>query len=80
MIDRAQRPSLPDKDPGDPHRLATPRTLPAIIKGASGSHQLAPGLMAMVLFVADLVPLGLQRRIVNEGLPGGSSRTTMRTP
>ncbi|KIU33363.1 ABC transporter ATP-binding protein [Methylobacterium radiotolerans] len=56
-------------------RLATPRTLLAFIKGTSWSHQPALVVMAMVLFVADLVPLELQRRIVNEALPGGSART-----
>ncbi|MEE7450215.1 multidrug ABC transporter ATPase [Methylobacterium radiotolerans] len=56
-------------------RLAAPRTLLAFIKGASGSQQPALVLMAMVLFVADLAPLELQRRIVNEALPGGSPRT-----
>ena len=56
-------------------RLATLQTLLAFIKGASGPHQPALVIMAMVLFVADLVPLELQRRIVNEALPGGSART-----
>jgi ABC-type multidrug transport system fused ATPase/permease subunit len=56
-------------------RLATPQTLPAFIKGASGVHQPSLVLMATVLFVADLAPLDLQRRIVNAALPGGSART-----
>ncbi|MHB2205289.1 ABC transporter transmembrane domain-containing protein [Methylobacterium sp. CM6257] len=56
-------------------RLVTPQTLLAFIKGASGSHQPTLVLMATVLFVADLAPLELQRRIVNEALPGGSART-----
>lgn len=56
-------------------RLATAQTLLAFIKGASGSHQPTLVLMATVLFVADLAPLELQRRTVNEALPGGSART-----
>jgi ABC-type multidrug transport system fused ATPase/permease subunit len=57
------------------HRLATPQTLLAFIKDASGFHQLALVVMAIVLFVADLAPLELQRRIVNAALPGGNART-----
>lgn len=56
------------------HRLTTPQTLPAFIKRASGPHQLGLVLMAVVLFVADLAPLELQRRIVNAALPGGNAR------
>ena len=56
-------------------RLGTPQTLPAFIKDASGFHQLALVVMAIVLFVADLAPLELQRRIVNAALPGGNART-----
>ncbi|QGY05593.1 ABC transporter ATP-binding protein [Methylobacterium mesophilicum SR1.6/6] len=56
-------------------RLGTPRTLPAFIKKASGVHQLGLVLMAIVLFVADLAPLELQRRIINAALPGGNART-----
>lgn len=57
--------------------LATPRTLPAFIASASGAHQLALVAMATALFVADLAPLELQRRVVNAALPGGSARTIL---
>lgn len=55
-------------------RLATPQTLSAFIKGVSGIHQLGLVLMATALFVADLAPLELQRRIVNAALPNGNAR------
>lgn len=63
------------RQPSAPGRLATPRTLPAFIRVASGSDQVALVLMAALLFVADLAPLELQRRIVNAAIPGGNPRT-----
>ncbi|WP_457104636.1 ABC transporter ATP-binding protein [Methylobacterium sp. P5_C11] len=58
-----------------PDRITTPPTLAAFITDASRSHQPTLVLIAMVLFVADLAPLELQRRIVNAAFPGGSVRS-----
>ncbi len=58
-----------------PDRFVTPQTLGTFIGDASGSHQPWLVLMAMALFVADLAPLELQRRVVNMTVPGGNAGT-----
>ncbi|MHB2210835.1 ABC transporter ATP-binding protein [Methylobacterium sp. CM6257] len=61
---------------GRPQRgVLTPRTLAAFIRTASAPHQLALVTLSCALFLADLAPLELQRRIVNATVLGGSART-----
>lgn len=63
---------------GRPRRgVRTPRTLASFIRTASARHQLALVTLSIVLFLADLAPLELQRRIVNATVLGGSARTIL---
>ncbi|MDP4003331.1 ABC transporter ATP-binding protein [Methylobacterium sp. NEAU K] len=55
--------------------VVPPPTLSGFIRTVSAPHQFALVMLSIALFVADLAPLELQRRIVNETLARGSART-----
>ena len=48
-----------------------PPTLVGFIIWVSGRHQIWIALCAILLFVADTVPLEMQRRLVNAAVKGG---------
>ncbi|MGT2478087.1 hypothetical protein ACU4GR_02510 [Methylobacterium oryzae CBMB20] len=63
---------------GRPRRgVRTPGRWRPSSRTASARHRLALVTLSIVLFLADLAPLELQRRIVNATVLGGSARTIL---
>src|SRR6266545_2752605 len=57
----------PRRRPGDPtSRAHLPLTLPSLILQAGVRHQAALVVLTVIVFLIELVPLELQRRIVND--------------
>src|SRR5712671_6109481 len=65
------RDAVPRQETIRPSRDATggaglPRTVPALIWESGARHQVALLVLTVIVFLLDLVPLELQRRIVND--------------
>lgn len=54
-----------------------PPSLFGFVIRVSGKHQIWIGLLAVLLFIADTVPLEVQRRLVNSAVKGGDFKTVL---
>src|SRR5580700_6764241 len=58
-------------------RPLLPRTIIGYVIGKSGVHQLGLAVLSAAVFGLSAVPLELQRRIVNDAIKSGATRTIM---
>ncbi|WP_246683611.1 ABC transporter ATP-binding protein [Labrys sp. KNU-23] len=68
---RATAQAGPHESPHTSPHAQMPETLVGFIIWVSGRHQIWIALCAVLLFVADTVPLEVQRRLVNSAVKGG---------
>ncbi|WP_454818381.1 ABC transporter transmembrane domain-containing protein [Labrys neptuniae] len=61
----------PHESPHTSSHAQMPATLVGFIIWVSGRHQIWIALCAVLLFIADTVPLEIQRRLVNSAVKGG---------
>lgn len=60
-----------------PHTPEMPETLFGFVMRVSGRHQIWIALLAVLLFIADTIPLEVQRRLVNAAVKGGNFRNVL---
>ena len=58
-------------------RPILPRTIIGYVIGKSGIHQLGLAALSAAVFGLSAVPLELQRRIVNDAIKSGATRTIL---